>query len=147
MAAALAVITLVIGGVVGYLIGFENRPLPRPAARNFEDCAAGGHPITESYPRRCRTPDGQLFVEEVLVTPPSQPATSTPPTRGGCAMGGCSGQLCVDAAEAATTVSTCEFRAEYACYRTARCERQATGECGWTQTEALTGCLENPPAL
>jgi uncharacterized membrane protein YqgA involved in biofilm formation len=31
MAAALAVITLVIGGVVGYLIGFENRPLPRPA--------------------------------------------------------------------------------------------------------------------
>ncbi|MBP9763066.1 hypothetical protein KBD34_05660 [Patescibacteria group bacterium] len=147
IAVAIAVITLVIGGVVGYLVGFESRPAPRPGARSFEECAAGGHPVMESYPRRCRTPDGQLFVEQVPTVPFPQTATSTPPSKRACATGGCSGQLCIDAEKAANAVSTCEFRAEYACYRTARCERQATGECGWTQTPALETCLENPPAL
>ncbi|MDX1441027.1 MAG: hypothetical protein R3237_01035 [Nitrosopumilaceae archaeon] len=32
---------------------------------NFEDCAAAGNPIMESYPRQCRTDDGRNFVEEI----------------------------------------------------------------------------------
>jgi len=32
---------------------------------SFEDCAAAGYPVMESYPRQCRTPDGRLFVEAV----------------------------------------------------------------------------------
>lgn len=32
---------------------------------NFEDCAAAGNPIMESYPRQCATSDGQHFVEEI----------------------------------------------------------------------------------
>jgi hypothetical protein len=58
---------------------------------------------------------------------------------GGCVKTGCSGQICADQ----DMFSTCEWRDEYACYQTATCERQANGQCGWTQTPALTSCLAN----
>ena len=89
---------------------------------------------------------------------PPPPTTTSPPSRyvnprsprapsaGGakpCYVGGCSGQVCSDQ-EGVTT--TCEYRPEYACYTTAACERQVTGQCGWTQTSALTECLSNPPS-
>ena len=66
-----------------------------------------------------------------------------------CRRGGCSGQLCTDEEEA---VSTCEWREEYGCYAKAECKRQATGQCGFTETSPLNQCLENarktaPPAL
>ena len=32
---------------------------------NFEECAARGFPIMESYPRQCRTSDGDLFAENI----------------------------------------------------------------------------------
>jgi hypothetical protein len=32
---------------------------------SFEECAAAGYPIMESFPRQCRTSDGQYFVEEI----------------------------------------------------------------------------------
>lgn len=57
---------------------------------------------------------------------------------GGCYIGGCSSQLCSDDDDLA---STCEWTDAYACYDTATCERQATGECGWTETPALKQCL------
>ena len=55
-----------------------------------------------------------------------------------CFVGGCSGQLCTDRDDIA---STCEWREEYACYRTATCERQDDGACGWTETPVLRACL------
>lgn len=61
-----------------------------------------------------------------------------------CVVDGCSGQLCVE--ERGDGISTCEWRDEYACYKTARCERQQNGLCGWTQTVELDSCLKNPPA-
>jgi hypothetical protein len=54
-----------------------------------------------------------------------------------CRKTGCSQQICADE----EVVSTCEYRSEYDCYRTARCERQASGECGFTKTPELTRCL------
>jgi type IV secretory pathway VirB10-like protein len=33
--------------------------------RNFEQCAAAGYPVMESYPEQCRTPDGRLFVRVI----------------------------------------------------------------------------------
>jgi len=54
-----------------------------------------------------------------------------------CFATGCSGQVCSDR----EVVTTCEFRPEYACYRQAKCERQANNQCGWTQTTALRSCL------
>jgi hypothetical protein len=57
-----------------------------------------------------------------------------------CRVGGCSGQLCVGPGD--PDVSTCEWREEYACYQTAKCELQASGRCGWTQTDALRSCIQ-----
>ena len=54
-----------------------------------------------------------------------------------CMKTGCSGQVCSDQ----EVITTCEFRTEYECYRKATCERQANGNCGFTQTPELTACL------
>lgn len=41
-----------------------------PAAiMSFEACAAAGYPLMESHPRRCATPDGRVFAEEITVAP------------------------------------------------------------------------------
>jgi len=67
-------------------------------------------------------------------------ATTTPVTQGKCYVGGCSGQICADTEG---MVSTCEYREVYGCYRTATCERQSTGKCGWTETAELSQCIQN----
>lgn len=54
-----------------------------------------------------------------------------------CIKTGCSGQVCADE----DVVTTCEYRSEYECYKSARCERQANGNCGFTQTSELVSCL------
>ncbi|MEJ0054045.1 MAG: hypothetical protein WDN10_05005 [bacterium] len=66
--------------------------------------------------------------------------TKRPPAAAGgpCFVGGCSSQICSDEPGA---ISTCEYRDAYACYKTARCERQPGGQCGWTQTPELAACL------
>ncbi|MEO7097467.1 MAG: hypothetical protein ABI175_29670 [Polyangiales bacterium] len=61
------------------------------------------------------------------------PATAPAP----CVIGGCSGQICAET----SMISTCIYRPEYACYKSATCERDAAGACGWTKTPALDGCL------
>jgi len=44
---------------------------------SFEECAAAGNPVQESYPRRC-TANGTTFTEEISVTPPAdQPPVAT----------------------------------------------------------------------
>jgi len=63
----------------------------------------------------------------------------TPVSDGKCKATGCSGQLCSDE----DVVTTCEFKAEYACYKTAKCELQEDGKCGWTPTEELIACLRS----
>jgi hypothetical protein len=75
----------------------------------------------------------------------SNPLPPGPPQAAPCVKGGCSGQLCEE--EGAGGMTTCEFRAEYACYREATCERQPDGACGWTPTDTLTACLASPPPL
>ena len=55
-----------------------------------------------------------------------------------CLKTGCSGQVCSDK----EVITTCEYRVEYECYRKAVCERQANGDCGFTQTAELTACLK-----
>ena len=55
-----------------------------------------------------------------------------------CYIGGCSNQICSDQPD---VVSDCAYRDSYACYQGAKCERQASGQCGWTPTPALSACL------
>ena len=44
------------------------RPAPAPpddGIDSFEDCAAAGYPIAESYPEQCFTPDGRSFTRSI----------------------------------------------------------------------------------
>ena len=118
------------------------QPALTPVVANFEECAAAGNAVMESYPRQCRSADGRLFVEEIPEAPTANDDLGL--QANGCAVAGCSGQLCVSADEAGGIVSTCEYRAEYGCYREASCEPQANGICGWTETAELKQCLANP---
>lgn len=62
---------------------------------------------------------------------------------GSCVIGGCSGQLCIEASQAeAGGITSCEMRPEYECYQNfGQCRRQANGLCGWTPTKELQSCL------
>ncbi len=60
-----------------------------------------------------------------------------------CVISGCSGELCGDV----PMYSTCVWRDQYACFSGASCERQADGVCGWTVTEELQVCLNNPTPI
>jgi hypothetical protein len=42
-----------------------SKTIPREV-RNFEDCAAAGNPVMESYPRQCKA-NGQTYIEEIEV--------------------------------------------------------------------------------
>lgn len=57
-----------------------------------------------------------------------------------CIITGCNSELCVDESES-DLVSICLYLPEYECYKTATCEKQESGECGWTLTEELQECL------
>ncbi len=60
------IIAIVI--VAGFLAWWQFvREAPKPIT-NFEECAAAGNPVMESYPRQCRTKNGRNFVE-ILPSP------------------------------------------------------------------------------
>lgn len=56
-----------------------------------------------------------------------------------CIVTGCSNQICSDA----EVITTCEWRPEYECYRTATCTAQDNGDCGWVMDDELRRCLDN----
>ncbi len=131
--AGLSVIALILGLGAGLLS--RTGTAQELMLQNFAECEAAGYPIMESYPRQCAVPGGQTFVEDISV-PEDEPLTTS-----GCLPAGCSAQLCVEAVEAPNIMTTCEMRPAYACYQKAVCERQATGRCGWTESEELRACI------
>lgn len=135
----IAVVLLLIGALIMAFVD-NTQQGQTLSITNFEECVAAGNPVMESYPEQCRAFDGRRFVNERQSAP-------GPIASSGCAVAGCSGQMCVSLEEADGLVTTCEFRAEYACYSSAVCEPQASGVCGWTETPELVACLENPPPL
>lgn len=89
-----------------------------------------------------------LFACGSKSTPPSEPAppsNETPAAANDCIKTGCSGTVCTEPGK--DVMTTCEYKAEYGCYKEGVCERQADGSCGWTQTPELQACLANPPPL
>ncbi|MEK7147696.1 MAG: Gmad2 immunoglobulin-like domain-containing protein, partial [Patescibacteria group bacterium] len=76
--------------------------------------------------------------DDELRVPISFKEPQQPKPKDGCLITGCSGQVCLDE----QVITTCEYLPEYDCYRKAFCERQSSGECGWTMTEELKKCLE-----
>src|SRR5947207_15962423 len=77
--------------------------------------------------------------------PAPQPSKPPGAGAGACIKSGCSGTVCAEPGKEVMT--TCEYKAEYGCYKAATCERQPGGACGWTQTAELTACLANPPPI
>ena len=81
------------------------------------------------------------ILSETSISPSVRPSPSPLPKpsvgQSRCKATGCSGQICSEE----EVVTTCEFKEEYACYKTAVCERQEDGKCGWTPTEELVACL------
>jgi hypothetical protein len=142
-------IVIVLALIAGLLLSLSNisKTQRMYLISTFQECKDAGYPIMESFPEQCATPDGRTFVND---TQSGTPSPDTPYlSSNGCAVSGCSGQLCISEEEARNGggVSTCEFRSEYACYREASCEPQPNGKCGWTQTAELAQCLANPPAI
>jgi eight-cysteine-cluster-containing protein len=66
--------------------------------------------------------------------------SETSPVAKTCVVGGCSSQLCAEEGEE-PLMTTCEFKEVYSCYKTSICTRQATGQCGWTDTMELRACV------
>lgn len=78
-------------------------------------------------------------------TEPTGTPTGSASAVSDCVKTGCSGTVCVEPGK--EVVTTCEYKAEYGCYRDATCERQGDGKCGWTQSPELTSCLASPPPM
>ena len=57
---AVTVILLLLGGVI-----YLSYQLSNPTVKSFQDCVDKGYAVQESFPRRCVTPNGQAFIEEV----------------------------------------------------------------------------------
>ena len=119
--------------IVGSVLGVEG----------FADLEAHVGEKVEVYVQDLSNGKFTLYGSEgfyIKVLKGTKTATSTVGSQSACVIGGCSSQLCVDASQG-NTVSTCEYRESYACYKSATCERQVNGQCGWTQTPVLTQCL------
>jgi hypothetical protein len=133
---------------------------------DFQTCRLAGFFVDVfSFPPVCITDDGQEFIldldEADKLLPPVLDEDGTivdpnedtlfypgPVAQDGCLPAGCSQQLCVEAEMAPDIVTTCEFKAEYACYlQGAVCGRNSEGECAWLETPELKQCLNNPPPL
>ncbi|MEX0913204.1 MAG: hypothetical protein WDZ56_01595 [Candidatus Paceibacterota bacterium] len=108
------------------------------SAEAFMEACLRGEPVLPSDQDEPPFPDeGQ----------PSAGNPTGPYVGAGCAIGGCSSQICGEAGEVEDIATTCEWREEYACYAVSRCERQANGQCGWTETDQFNQCLTEAAAL
>jgi hypothetical protein len=125
---------VVLIGLV-YLISQKQDAVAR--INSFDECVAAGYPVMESFPPRCSTPDGRSFMGATTSESVLPGATSTPFTKT-CHPTGCSGQVCSDE----DIATDCQYKEEYTCYKQATCERQVSGECGWTESATLKSCLQ-----
>jgi eight-cysteine-cluster-containing protein len=73
----------------------------------------------------------------VITSCPTPPPPPPPPPKPVCKRGGCSGTVCSDKDDVATT---CEWADHYACYDLAVCG-VTSGACGWTKTPAFVACM------
>lgn len=64
----IAILSLGLIAVGVWLLIKNSQTANPPAAlevNSFEECAAAGYPVMESYPRRCAVPGGETFTEEL----------------------------------------------------------------------------------
>jgi len=104
-------------------------PIDNP--QNYDECVRSGGKIREIYPPICIDKNDNRFV---------QPVEDPPHYSTDCKIAGCSGELCVDV-NSKDVNSICLYNPKYDCYTKAICEKQTSGECGWTETEEFRGCV------
>jgi hypothetical protein len=44
----------------------DNSPVEPMNVTSFQECVDAGGAVMESYPRQCRSEDGQIFIEEIV---------------------------------------------------------------------------------
>jgi len=59
------IIAIALVGVAGSFWLYQSISAPVGEINSFDDCAAAGYPVMESYPRQCRIPGGEAFVEDI----------------------------------------------------------------------------------
>src|SRR3989344_3568458 len=60
------IVLLLVGGVVYKILPMMGDPGDAGfIITSFSECADAGYAVMESYPRQCRTPNGQTFTEEI----------------------------------------------------------------------------------
>jgi len=109
-----------------------DKPVDPTTCSADSDCGAGRHCDVSACASfaPCFAPDGNGCGGCT-----GQCVDDAPPT--GCQVTGCSGQVCA----AQPTITTCEYRDWYQCYRLASCDAQPTGACGWTSNDAFKQCM------
>lgn len=122
-----------------------NTPTPKPTSRltptpclPLPSCVYVGTVDSRGSIVYCSPPappSGRVYCPRPTATP-----TLTVRQLGKCIVGGCNGELCVDENSPAKN-TICVYKVEYQCYKSAKCTRQTSGVCGWTQTTELSSCL------
>jgi hypothetical protein len=56
---------LVVAAVFTLGFRFGSQRAAVRGINSFDECAAAGYPVMESYPAQCRTPDGRNFVQPI----------------------------------------------------------------------------------
>ncbi len=59
-------IFLVLLAAAAVIIFFKSKNPPLPKISNFQECAAAGYPVMQSYPRQCGAPGGRMFIEQTV---------------------------------------------------------------------------------
>lgn len=64
---------ILLAAIFGFWLAKQKTAAPMLPITSFEECAAAGYPVTESYPRQCRIPYGKMFItfiEKITENPP-----------------------------------------------------------------------------
>lgn len=130
-----ATVLLIIVAVSGYFI-FTSIKNKNTVSDQAEQTGQVLNPDQQATPETQLGTGGGLGGDQIEI--PKQPSSTG--NDAGCKVGGCSGQLCLDAA-GEEMASTCEWKDEYSCYKQAKCEKQSDGKCGWTKTAVFKQCL------
>lgn len=67
----IGLIAIIIGTRDQWLSGQKTNIIRTNKISSFKECANLGYPIQKTYPRRCVSPQGQIFIEEISKSPTS----------------------------------------------------------------------------
>jgi len=90
----LTIAVLVITGI-GLLV-HQNKFITTEEITNFEECAAAGNPVMQSYPPRCKTADGKTFTQGLPAWKTDGITMMRIPETGNLACFGCGATECRD---------------------------------------------------